>query len=250
MTESSKEALYLIITGIITSVVSTFITDFIKNNFFSNRAIIIGLYLILVFLSLILLIIPTDAFRRRQRQVYQQILIRYRNYIRLTGLIFFIISTTFFVQYTVDYNSSQTIPDLQIILINNGSSEIHISNRGEFYLTVLRTLGSDQLVDSGKIRLKTSDNKYPEELIILPKEESVVYAQVINPVDYLALFQRGDIDIRLILNADGKMITIPGVPFDRETFLTYYIPCEIENTHEDSNTSTLSFCKRRQVELK
>ena len=48
MAESSKEALYLIIIGIVTSVASTFITDFIKNNFFSNRALIIGLYLILV----------------------------------------------------------------------------------------------------------------------------------------------------------------------------------------------------------
>jgi len=229
MAESSKEALYLIIIGIITSVVSTFITDFIKNNFFNNRTMIIGLCLILVFLSLILLISPTDTFRNRQRQLYQQILTRYRNYIRLTGIIVFIISTTFFVQYIVDYNSSQTIPDLQIRLINNGSNEIHVSNRGEFYLTALRTPGSDQLTASGKIKLKMSDNKYPEKFIIPPKGESVVYAQIINPVDYLALFQRGDIDMRLIINADGKMITIPGVPFDRETFLTYYIPCEIEN---------------------
>lgn len=228
MAESSKEALYLIIIGIITSVVSTFITDFIKNNFFNNRAIIIGLYLILVFLSLILLIIPTNVFRRRQRQLYQQILTRYRNYIRLTGIIVFIISTTFFVQYTVDYNSSQTIPDLQIRLINNGSNEIHVSNRGEFYLTALGIPAGDVPVASGKIKLKTFNNKYPNEIIVPSKGESIVYAQIINPVAYLALFQRGDIDIQFILHAEGEMFFSWVAPFDRETFLKYYVPCEFE----------------------
>lgn len=230
MAESSKEVLYLIVIGIITAVASTFITDFIKSNFLSNRAIIIGLYFILLVISLMLLIIPTDAFRKRQRLFYQKILIRYSNYIRFIGIIVLIISTTFFVQYTLDYNSSQIIPDLQIKLINNGSEEIHISDRGEFYLTTFRTPGSNQLVTSGKIKLETSDNKYQNEYIIPSKGELIVYAQVIKPAEYLALFQRENVDITVILHRKyGKtFLVIQELPFDRDTFSNYCIPFEIK----------------------
>ncbi len=207
---------------------------------FSNRTIIIGLYIISLLSSLLLVVISTDLFCRRQSTINPQILNKYSKYIRVTGIIFFIVPTAFFVQYIQNYNSSQTIPDLQIEFINNGSNEIHIYGQGKFILTEFKTPLTDQQVASGKIKLKTADNNYQNEFIISPKGKLIVYAQVINPVGYLHLFQRGDINTWLIFNqADGKMITVQGIPFDRETFSNYCIPFEIGNTHEDSNTSIL-----------
>lgn len=218
------EVLNEAIPGILSTVISTLILLILK--IISNSIeIIVGLYLLF-------LVVVTYMLYSKQQCVPLYIK-RARPIIVVTLIVVPLI-------FSFNYNSARTIPDLQIELINNGSEEIHISNRGGFYLTALRTPLSDQLVDAGKIKLKTSDKKYQDEFIIYPKGELIIYAQVINPVDYLALFKRGDIDMQLTLNqVDGKMITMQGIPFDRETFSTYCIPYEIEKTHEDSNTSIL-----------
>ena len=138
-------------------------------------------------------------------------------------LIFFMVSTSVLASSYLYTNSSNTIPDLPITLINNEPNEIHISNRGEFF--PIETGGS------GKIELKTSntnylsnlikiyDDNYLNELIIPPNEQRTVYAHVINPTPYLSLYKREDIDILLTLHTnEGRLIIIDHIPFDKDTF--------------------------------
>jgi hypothetical protein len=115
---------------------------------------------------------------------------------------------------------------LQIRFINNGSDEIRIYNRGDFFLYApLSSVNKYQ----GKIKLKTFDNNNQNEFIIHPKKELIVYGQINNPESYLSPFQRGDLDMELIFyQMNGKMLYQQGISFDRETFTNYYDPFGIE----------------------
>lgn len=179
----------------------------------NSMEIIIGLYLLFLVFAIYILFI--------KQQSIPQCIKRIRVFI---VLILIAVPAIFLV----NYSSSHTIPDLQIKLINNGSNEIHISNHGEFFLSVSRTPGSNTVLHSGKIKMKTSDNNYLNEFIILPKGELIVYGQIINPAQYLVLFERENFDMQLILyQANGRMLYQEGIPFDRDTFSNYCIPFEI-----------------------
>src|SRR5665647_1088234 len=192
MKGSSKDKLIEIFVGIIILLVGNFIQGFIANVFYNSKLIIIGLYLIISIISLILFFVSNGTFNKRRRIVKSQMFVRHSNYIQLTCLVVFIIFTFFSIQNILAYNSSQTIPDLKIRFINNGSDEIHIYNQGIFHLYYPRSL---QNIYQGKINLKTSDNKNQNEFIIYPNNELIVYGQIIYPEGCLSLFQRGDLDM-------------------------------------------------------
>lgn len=231
MKKSLKEILYTIFIGIIIALTQDFIKGFITNVFYNSKLIIIGLYLIISIISLILFFISNSTFNKRRSIVKPQIFVQHSNYIRLTCLVVFIISTVFSIQNILAYNSSQTIPDLEIRFINNGSDEIHIYNRGIFHLYY--PLSSDNIYQ-GKIELKTSDNKNQNEFIIHPNNELIVYGQIIYPEGYLYPFQRGDLDMDLLFyQTNGKTLYQQGISFDRNTFTHFHVPFRIQKDYEN-----------------
>ena len=175
--------------------------------------------------------ISNGTFNKRPSIVTPKIFVRHSNYIRLTCLVVFTICTVFSIQNILAYNSSQTIPDLKIRFINNGSDEVHIYNQGIFHLYYPMSSGN---IYQGKIELKTSDNKNQNEFIIHPNDELIVYGQIIYPEGCLSLFQRGDFDIDLLFyQTNGKTLYQQGISFDRDTFTHFHVPFGIEQNYEN-----------------
>ncbi len=66
-------------------------------------------------------------------------------------------------------------------------------------------------------------------MVIPPKGELIVYAQVINPVEYRIFFERENADMLLILNPkNGKKLSRSGIPFDRNTFSNFCLVFETQ----------------------
>jgi amino acid transporter len=218
-----RESLPRIISTLISTIILAFLGCIIFN---FNIAIITGLYLLLLVVAIYVI------FSRQQSKINPNIFLpRFSKRIRLFIVIILIISTIFIFQFIRSYSSPYTIPDLQIKIINNGSNEIPIYDRGEFFLTVPETPLSDTIVASGRIKLKKFDDNslYQTELVIPPKGELIVYAQVINPVEYRIFFERENADMRLILNQkNGKTLSRSGIPFDRNTFSNFCLVFETQ----------------------
>lgn len=205
---------------IVDAVVSALIGALIGSIFFNTNSIILFLYLFILFIVTYFLFGEqlNLSVTNLKRLIFEYSM---RNRCKFF-LIFLIVSTSVLALSYLYTNSSNTMPDLPITLINNQPNEIYISNRGEFYL--IDTGGS------GKIELKTSNTNYLSELIkisddnnlnelkIPPNGKLTVYAHVIYPAPNLPLFKRGDIDILLKLNTNEGLILIDYIRFDKDTF--------------------------------
>ena len=127
-------------------------------------------------------------------------------------------------------NISFDIPDLEVRFVNKGAYDIFIDERGEFFLTLPETPLSDVLVASGRIKLyKIADNNSTNqtELVVPEAGELVVHAHIINPSQYRALIERGDVNMCLVISqSDGNMINRQGIPFDMTTLTDSYIVLE------------------------
>jgi hypothetical protein len=100
--------------------------------------------------------------------------------------------TTPLAFYYFNYYSSQTIPDLKIVLTNNGSNVTHLSNHGEFHIITNERgyVHEDYctLRNLGKMEFKSPDYNNQDEFIIKPNEELIVSGHIITQAEYLPIF--------------------------------------------------------------
>lgn len=128
------------------------------------------------------------------------------------------------------HDASFTIPDLEVRLVNKGAYDIFIYDRAEFFLTLPETPLSDVMVEAGRIEFyKIADNNSinQTELIVPAEGELVVYAHIINPLQYRTLIEREDTNMCLVISqSDGNIISRQGIPFDKTTLTNSYIVLE------------------------
>jgi len=218
--------------GIISNIISTIILAVVgaisiyfslSSNLSTSQAFVVGIYFFIIIAAVHIL------FAQEESQIYPNTkFYRYKSRSKKTILIIFIL-LTIFVLFFLRPSPPFTIPDLEIKIVNNGTQDVIISNRAEFFLTYPETPLSDVMVASGRIELYKIDNKTirKNELMVLASGELVVYAHISNPLNYRSLLEMGDTNMILIIyQGNGEMINERGIPFDRDTLGNYYIVLE------------------------
>ena len=215
--------------GIISNIISTIILAVVgaisiffslSSNLSTSQALVVGIYIFIIIVAVHIL------FAQKESQIHPITkLYLYKSQFRKTILIIFIISTIF-ILFLLRPSPPFTIPDLEIKIVNNGSQDVIISNRAEFFLTYPKTPLSDVMVASGRIEIyKIHDETFKKtELVVPANGELIVYAHISNPLNYRSLLEMGDLNMILtIYQGNGKMIHKQGIPFDRNTLENYYI---------------------------
>lgn len=197
-------------------------------------AILAGLYLlylkfdILIVIEIFLLIIIVVIYRHHN-------FAKIRKPIFLL-LILILILFTYSIFQIVHPNPTPpfTIPELEIRLVNNGSNDTYVSNRGEFFLTIPETPSTDKLISTGRIELIQHDgdnNLELTDLLIPAQGELIVYAHILNPLEYRTFLEMESTDMLLtIYQKDKKMLSQQGIHFDRITLANSYIVLKTKPT--------------------
>ncbi|MDQ1253818.1 MAG: hypothetical protein QG646_3007 [Euryarchaeota archaeon] len=235
--EKTLKDIYLKIIGTIITTISVAIIGFL---FSKEQTTILGIYFLLMFVVIYLLFGKEISLSINNLRMS---ISRYNIRFRLIILIIIVIVITApLVFYYFNYYSSRTIPDLKIVLTNNGSNVTHLSNHGEFHIiTNERGYYHEALctlINPGEVEFKSPDNNQ-DGFIVKPNEKLIVSGHIITREEYLPLFERGDTHLKLILyQKDTKMdsMFIPSysysIPINKDIFSTQWV-LEIGNSTEN-----------------
>lgn len=213
---------------IFTTVISTVISTVICTVIFAIPAFLLNMYynrieLTALLYALLFLIATYILFLKKQSIPV---------YIKRNRFIILLVLILIPVISFVNYNSSNTIPDSHIKIVNTGSSEINLSNEGEFHIVTVRGARNEKvaseiyltLEDPGKVELKTSGNNHPNSLKIPANGELMINAQIIKPERYLDFYQKDYYIYFTLYQTDNKELdTQGGLHFDKDAISNEYM---------------------------
>ncbi len=223
MPDILDETTPVIFSTVVSTVISTIVLSivlsipaFLLKMYYYSIELITGLYILLVIVSYIFF------FKK-------QMIPTYIKRIRFIIIIILVLIPTIFF---INYNSSHIIPDLHIKIINTKSSEINLSNEGEFHIVTVKGARNEKVAneitftidDPGKVELKTSNNSHRYSLRIPPNGELMVNAQIIKPERYLDFYQKDYYIYFTLYQTDNKEVdTQGGLHFDKDTISNEYM---------------------------
>lgn len=228
MPDILDETTPVIFSTVVSTVISTIVLSivlsipaFLLKMYYYSIELITGLYILL------LVIVSYIFFFKKQ------MISTYIKRIRFIIVIILVLIPTIFF---INYNPSHIISDLHIKIINTKSSEINLSNEGEFHIVTVKGARNEKVAneiaftidDPGKVELKTSNNSHPYSLRIPPNEELMVNAQIIKPERYLDFYQKDYYIYFTLYQTDNKELdTQGGLHFDKDTISNEYMPYKI-----------------------
>lgn len=223
-----NEAKPEIVTTVVSTVISTVICTvifaipaFLLNVYYNKIELIALLYTLLFFVAIYIL------FQKKQSIPV---------YIKQNRFIILIVLILIPVISFVSYNSSHTIPNSHIKIINTRSSEIDLSSEGEFHIVTIKGARNEKIAseiyltleDPGKVKLKTSDNNHPNSLKIPPNGELMVNAEIIKPERYMDYYRKDYYIYFTLYQTDNKELdTQGGLHFDKEAISKEYMAYKI-----------------------